>query len=132
MSWDEGTTSVAVLIVDDTRANLIALEAALGPLDVRIVAARSGAEALELIETTPFAVDRVLVPMPDPPALGRIGAQRMEVDGRAAILEALDLLKPEGPQGDAPHPLLDFTGRDYQDELRRVLEPVLSGAASAA
>jgi thioredoxin reductase len=30
----------------------------------------------------------------------------------------------------APHPLLDFSGPDYQDELRKVLEPVLSGAAS--
>ena len=32
----------------------------------------------------------------------------------------------------APDPLLDFTGRDYQDELREALEPVLSGAASPA
>jgi thioredoxin reductase len=32
----------------------------------------------------------------------------------------------------APDPLLDFTGRDYQEELRKVLEPVLSGAASPA
>jgi thioredoxin reductase len=32
----------------------------------------------------------------------------------------------------APHPLLDFTGPDYQAELRAVLEPVLSGAASPA
>jgi thioredoxin reductase len=32
----------------------------------------------------------------------------------------------------APHPLLDFTGRDYQAELRNALEPVLSGAASPA
>ena len=32
----------------------------------------------------------------------------------------------------APHPLLDFSGRDYRDELRDVLEPVLTGAASPA
>ena len=32
----------------------------------------------------------------------------------------------------APDPLLDFTSRDYQDELRKVLEPVLSGAGSPA
>src|SRR6266566_2559733 len=32
----------------------------------------------------------------------------------------------------APEPMLDFTGRDYQNELRSVLEPVLSGAASPA
>jgi thioredoxin reductase len=32
----------------------------------------------------------------------------------------------------APDPLLDFTSAAYRDELRTVLEPVLSGAASAA
>jgi len=32
----------------------------------------------------------------------------------------------------APDPLLDFSGREYQDELRHALEPVLSGAASPA
>jgi thioredoxin reductase len=32
----------------------------------------------------------------------------------------------------APHPLLDFSGRDYRDELRARLEPVLSRAASPA
>jgi thioredoxin reductase len=32
----------------------------------------------------------------------------------------------------APDPVLDFTGREYQDELRKALEPVLSGAASPA
>ena len=32
----------------------------------------------------------------------------------------------------APDPMLDFTGRDYQDELLTVLGPVLSGAASPA
>ena len=34
--------------------------------------------------------------------------------------------------GLAPDPLLEFTGRDYQAELRTLLEPVLSGAASLA
>ncbi len=32
----------------------------------------------------------------------------------------------------APNPLLDFSGRDYRDELRNMLEPVLTGAASLA
>ena len=58
-------------------------------------------------ETTRFAIDRVPLPPPLPPALGRIGAQRMALEGPDALLEALDLLEPEGPQGDAPHPLLD-------------------------
>ncbi len=37
-----------------------------------------------------------------------------------------------GERALAPDPLLDFTGRAYQDELGKVLEPVLSGAASPA
>lgn len=61
---DEGTASAAILIVDDTEANLLALQAALGPLNVRMVAARSGAEALKLIETTPFAIALLDVQMP--------------------------------------------------------------------
>jgi signal transduction histidine kinase/DNA-binding response OmpR family regulator len=52
------------LLVDDTEANLVALQAALGPLKVRMIAARSGAEALTLIETTPFAVALLDVQMP--------------------------------------------------------------------
>jgi thioredoxin reductase len=32
----------------------------------------------------------------------------------------------------APDPLLDFSGREHEGELRSILEPVLSGAASAA
>jgi hypothetical protein len=32
----------------------------------------------------------------------------------------------------APHELLDFSGADYQEQLRSLLEPVLSGAASPA
>lgn len=64
MSWDEGSTSAAILIVDDTEANLLALQAALGPLNVRMVTARSGPEALKLIETTPFAIALLDVQMP--------------------------------------------------------------------
>ena len=32
----------------------------------------------------------------------------------------------------APDPLLDFSGAEYREELRSLLEPVLSGAASPA
>ena len=64
LSTDEGAASAAILLVDDTEANLFALQAALGPLNVRMVAARSGAEALELIETTPFAIALLDVQMP--------------------------------------------------------------------
>src|ERR1700736_6569513 len=54
----------AVLLVDDTPANLVALQAVLESLDVRTVEARSGAEALELVQREPFAVVVLDVQMP--------------------------------------------------------------------
>jgi len=57
--------AAAVLLVDDTPANLLALEAVLAPLGVRTVCAESGETALEYIRREPFAVALVDVQMPD-------------------------------------------------------------------
>jgi signal transduction histidine kinase len=54
----------SVLVVDDTPANLVALRAVLEPLGVRIVEARSGAEAIECVAGEPFAVVLLDVQMP--------------------------------------------------------------------
>ena len=48
--------SVDILAVDDTPANLVALDAVLAQPDVNVVRATSGAEALALMETREFAV----------------------------------------------------------------------------
>ncbi|HEV8246556.1 MAG TPA: response regulator, partial [Polyangiaceae bacterium] len=58
-------SSAAVLLVDDTPSNLLALDAVLGPLGVRTVTARSGREALGYIVREPFAVALVDVQMPE-------------------------------------------------------------------
>jgi signal transduction histidine kinase len=55
---------IEVLIVDDTAANLVALDAVLAPLDVEIVRATSGAQALELVRAHGFAVMVLDVMMP--------------------------------------------------------------------
>jgi signal transduction histidine kinase/DNA-binding response OmpR family regulator len=57
--------SAAVLLVDDTPSNLLALEAVLAPLGVRTVSAGSGEEALRHVEREPFAVALVDVQMPN-------------------------------------------------------------------
>ncbi len=57
--------SPAVLLVDDTPANLFALSAVLKPLGARLVEARSGAEALEHIAREPFAAVLLDVQMPE-------------------------------------------------------------------
>jgi signal transduction histidine kinase len=60
-----GPERVAVLVVDDTPANLVALEAVLEPLGVRIVEARSGAEAIARASEESFAVALLDVQMPE-------------------------------------------------------------------
>jgi two-component system, sensor histidine kinase len=53
-----------ILIVDDTPANLIAVEAALAPLGRQIVTAGSGTQALELLLQETFVVALVDIQMP--------------------------------------------------------------------
>ena len=53
-----------VLVVDDSAANLIALGAVLKPLEVQVVEARSGVEALERVANDTFAVALLDVQMP--------------------------------------------------------------------
>jgi PAS domain S-box-containing protein len=59
------STSPAVLLVDDRRENLLALEAVLAPLDCRCVTATSGEEALRRLLHEDFAVILLDVQMPD-------------------------------------------------------------------
>jgi signal transduction histidine kinase/CheY-like chemotaxis protein len=68
MSRDRAVTrteSAPVLLVDDTPANLLALTAVLGSLDLSIVAARSATEAIGHVERGAFAVALIDVQMPD-------------------------------------------------------------------
>jgi two-component system sensor histidine kinase/response regulator len=65
MSAEAGAPRLAVLIVDDVEANLLALEAQLESLDCEIVRARSGNEALRQLLRRDFAVILLDVQMPD-------------------------------------------------------------------
>ena len=58
------TEGAAVLVVDDREEDLLALEAILGGLELRIVKARSGEEALSRLLTADFAVILLDVQMP--------------------------------------------------------------------
>ncbi|MGC4087687.1 MAG: response regulator [Polyangiaceae bacterium] len=62
---EELVDSAPVLLVDDTAANLLALQAVLSPLGVATVAVRSGEEALAHVERRAFAVALVDVQMPE-------------------------------------------------------------------
>jgi hypothetical protein len=62
----DGTPSpkAKILLVDDRKENLVALEAALQPLEEELVTARSGDEALRCLLTDDFAVILLDVQMP--------------------------------------------------------------------
>jgi signal transduction histidine kinase len=59
------TSAPHVLLVDDTEANLVALEALLGDLPCQLVAARSGNDALKQLLKRQFAVMLLDVQMPE-------------------------------------------------------------------
>jgi signal transduction histidine kinase len=61
----EPPASPSVLIVDDVAANRVALQAVLKPLEVRVVEASSGSEALEQVLLHAFAVVLLDVQMPE-------------------------------------------------------------------
>lgn len=74
------TDPPAVLLVDDRRENLLALEAVLAPLGVRLVTAQSGEEALKALLQEEFATILLDVQMP-----GMDGFETAElIRGRAA------------------------------------------------
>jgi CheY-like chemotaxis protein len=58
------TPQASVLMVDDTPSNLVALGAVLDPLNVRLIEARSGAEAIDWVSRESFAVVLLDVQMP--------------------------------------------------------------------
>lgn len=59
-----GNSGISILIVDDTTENLVAMEAVLGDLGVRLVKVTSGQEALRMLLKEEFAVILLDVNMP--------------------------------------------------------------------
>ncbi len=60
----DNSVEVKLLLVDDTPANLVTLEAVLDPLQYGIVKARSGLEAIEILRTTDISLVLLDVQMP--------------------------------------------------------------------
>jgi signal transduction histidine kinase/DNA-binding response OmpR family regulator len=76
------STPTSVLLVDDTPANLFALSAVLKPLGARLVEARSGAEAVDLVAREQFAVVLLDVQMPGMDGFEAAGKIRTMDHGR--------------------------------------------------
>ena len=91
----------AVLIVDDRPENLLALEAVLQPLDLRLTKAASGHDALRALLTEDFAVILLDVQMP-------------ELDG----FETARLIKGREKNRDVPIIFLTAISREPEHQLR--------------
>src|SRR5215472_14119869 len=61
----DGRPPASILVVDDTPANLLAMQAVLRPLGARIVLAHSGPEAIARVSEETFAVALLDVQMPE-------------------------------------------------------------------
>jgi signal transduction histidine kinase len=107
MKPDQDAPVGDILIVDDNVANLVAIEAALGPLSERVVRAQSGREALALVRQRTFAVILMDVQMP-------------VMDG----IEAARFIRAHQPS--AHTPIIFMTAYSYDDE--RVLAAYSLGA----
>ena len=90
------SVEVKILLVDDTRANLITLEAVLDPLHYDIVKAHSGLEAIEILKTTDISLVILDVQMP-------------QLDG----FETAKLIKEKIPERNIP---IIFMTAIYQDD----------------
>jgi signal transduction histidine kinase len=103
---DPGTADAraSVLIVDDTPANLLVLEAVLAPLGPRIVRANTGAEAVALVKTEVFAVALVDVQMPEMDGFETAAAIRATDNGRELPIVFLTAIHRDS----------DYVRRGYQ------------------
>jgi two-component system, sensor histidine kinase len=96
----DGVAAGDILVVDDNAANLLAMEAALEPLGVRVVRAQSGEEALRLLLEHDFALILLDVQMP---SLGGFDTAR--------------LIRERGRSRHTPIIFVTAHGREEQDVL---------------
>ena len=101
MSGEGVPSRAAVLVVDDTPDNLLAVEALLAPLDVDVVRAASGREALRCLLTQDIALILLDVQMP-------------ELDG----FETARLIKARARTANIPIIFLTALSREVEHQLR--------------
>jgi len=111
----------SLLLVDDQPANLLALEATLGPLGTRLVRAQSGVEALRLILQEDFAAILLDVQLGDMSGVELTALIRQRERSRHVpilLLTALEGDEQEVLQGYA-HGAVDFLRKPFPPEILR-------------
>ena len=118
---DDPSPIAAVLAVDDTPANLLAVRTLLKPLGHEIVTAASGFEALELAQLRDFAVILLDVMMPELDGLGTLERLRTIARAKDTPVIFLTAYHPDREVMERAYALgaLDFVEKPIAAELLR-------------
>ena len=121
MASEADTHPLDILIVDDNRPNLVALESTLEPLGERITMARSGHEALAAVDRRRFALILLDVRMPDLDGFEVAALIRRHEHGRETpiiFLTAIDT-NPQDARRGLSLGAVDYIYKPYDPEVVR-------------
>lgn len=109
----------AVLLVDDHPANLLALEAVLSPLDLNLVRATSGREALDRVAEQEFALVLLDLRMPglDGAETAGLIQERHPTSKPPIILLTADIPEPQETRKAYAHGVVDFLQKPFVPEV---------------
>jgi signal transduction histidine kinase len=113
--------AIKVLVADDTTSNLVALDAVLAPLGVDVVRATSGAGAVAMVETHPFAVAILDVMMPQMDGFETARCIRRQDRGRSLPIILLTAYEFALPQIRAAYAsgVADFIFKPFDPDILR-------------
>ncbi len=124
------SSAPAVLLVDDVRANLVALGAVLEPLDVDMLQASSGPDALQILDTEAERIALMLLDVQMPAMDGFEVAARMRSDRRFARIPIMFLTAHDSDRSLAMRGYasgaVDYVAKPYDpDEFREKVRALL-------
>jgi len=122
----------AVLLADDHPANLLALEAVLAPLDLKLVQAQSGAEALELVDREPFALALLDLRMPGIDGIQTAERMRRQNRQRQIPIIVITAQTPDTDEVKAAYArgVVDFLQKPFLPEVLRAKVAVFAEIAT--
>jgi signal transduction histidine kinase len=122
----------AVLLVDDHPGNLMALEAVLAPLDLRLVHAQSGAEALRLANEEPFALALLDLRMPGLDGIETAERMRLQNRRRQVPIIVITAQVPDFQEIKAAYErgIVDFLQKPFAPEVLRAKVAVFAEIAA--
>ncbi len=115
------SVEIKILLVDDTPANLITLEAVLDPFHYNIVKARSGMEAIEILETTDISLVILDVQMPQMDGFETAKLIKEKIPDRNIPIIFMTAIYQEDPYVRKGYEVggVDYFGKPFDPEVLR-------------